>query len=661
MRSSFCSVRAMVYSATLIVLAVAPAMATSITLTPLTSFPAPSGGWTGSTVYHLNRFSSGPRFAVVWGRAASPYDENMVEIYDVNMNLLYEFHTSTSHPAPFTGTHNYSKITNVSCGDTDQDGNFEVVVLARASLNNDIDKGVYLMEWNGSTMVPVWRYAGPATAFQHAVEIGNFYTSTGREVAFGNNEGYIYVLNKSKVLQKTLTISGTGKTVQNIRANDTNANGYDELYVSTGRNPGRVHRYERSGSNIVLAWSTNVTALSGSGDNCYEIWPHASGHPSGGWGIGGVTEKEEGTVAGSMFVLNTSGAIQWQYVHPSDTPRAGGCEYRDMTGDGLPDLLTRGAEGTYGLATLIRDRSGNLVMKDATPDGSTVGPYRADYQADGTYEVLFGGAPCEFWRVNTFASPPDFQMAHGVIALTTSWQTFSLPAGFSLPIVVLGPTTNSDPEPVITRLQNVTASSFEAKIVEWGYQDNVHATEEVHWIAVERGVWDLGSGKYIVARDAIISGDDVGYVLPFGLTFPSTPAAIATVATAIAGGPVTDRISSTTTTGITIRLQEEEAQGPHNGETINYIACDTTVTDIAGTSVEVYRSPATEVDENPLAVTTSFGTCNIWLDEEQSADSEVDHTLERMAYIALEGSPFLVGDCITRNEADTCVLRCDSP
>jgi hypothetical protein len=589
----------------------------------------------------------------------------MVEFYDANMNLLYEFHTSTSHPSPFTGTYSYEKIMNIASGDTDGDGNMEVLVIARTR-----DTGVYLMEWNGSTFTWVWRYAGPATAYQRGVEIGNFSSnSSGKEVAFGNNEGYVYILSKTKSLLATLNLgqlSGYvgGKTVQNIRAADATGNGIDEMYIATGRTPGRVWKFEYESSTFKLRWYKSVTALSGSGDNCYEIWPHASGNPSGGWGIGGATEQETGTVQGSMFVMDMNGTIKWQTVHDSNAPRGGGAEFKDMNGDGLPDLMTRGTGGTLGSVTYIRDRSGNLLSKENTPDGGTAGPPCLNYQADGTLEVGLWGTLTEFWKVNAFASAPDFQVAHGVISLTTSWQTFSLPAGFNLPIVVFGPTTNNDSAPVIARLRNVTSSSFEAKLQEWDYQDNVHATEAVHWMAVERGTWDLGGGKYLIARDAIIWGDDVGYVLTYGggITFPAAPAAIATLATANESSAVIARISGTSTTaGVTIRLQEEELQGAHNGEIVNYIACDTTVTSIGGYPVQVYRSPAVEVDENPFPVSTSFGTCNVWLQEEQSADSEVDHVVERFAYIAFEGSPFLVGNCVTRNEADTCVLRCDSP
>jgi hypothetical protein len=367
----------------------------SITLPLIGHIDAPSPEWsTGALAHPLhNTGAGGPSFALIWGKSDGADGENSLCVfYDSNMKSLGEFHTSTSYPAPFTGTFDYEKIMKVVSGDIDGDGVEEIALIAQGAK----DRGIYLLRWGGDAgdWTPIWRYEGPPTTYQRGLWIGNFSPSSGNELAFGNNEGKLFVLSKSGsvLFSKDLgVLSGSvgGNTIQSIRAADINKDGIDEMYIATGYNPGKVWKFEYEADALQLRWHNSVTDAAGAGNNCHEIEVHPNGHPDGGWGIGGGTEQKTDGIKGSMFVMDAAGNIKWQMINPSDMPRGGGADYKDVTGDGQPELISRGVGGPLGDAILIRDRRGELLCKQYVGmDPSTMGPYFVDYKNDGEWDVL---------------------------------------------------------------------------------------------------------------------------------------------------------------------------------------------------------------------------------------------------------------------------------
>lgn len=384
--------------------------ADTITLDLVDLYASPGSEWSGSIVFPVhNTGADGPSFVVSWSQAG-PLSWNY--FYDADMNYLGEFHTSTSLEDEFQGTFDFEKINNVTSGDVDGDGISEIAMIARQR-----DRGVYLMRWNSAMggYDPIWRHEGPDTAFQRALAIGNFSPHEGNEVAFGNNEGNVYLLDRNGNLITSRNLNG--KTIQNIRPADMDNDGFDEMYIASGRDPGQVWSVDYVNGFLSVQWQTDVTSLPGAGANVYEIWPHPSGNPDGGWGIGGATEQEEGTVMGSMFVLDQNGNIKWQEVHPPDAPRAGGADFRDITGDGQPELVTRGRDGALGHSVLIRDLNGELLAKQQVAGPvSTMGPYFVDYQNDGQWDIINGGSPVQVYQLGASA---DFWTG----MTNTSWNT----------------------------------------------------------------------------------------------------------------------------------------------------------------------------------------------------------------------------------------------
>jgi len=297
--------------------------AQSITLQLLKEIKPPINEWTEGMAYIMhNTGDGGPAVAVVWvkkGYYAQCY------FYDANMNYLTRFYTSTLHQGEFKGDCDNEMIMNVTSGDIDNDDINEIAIIARVR-----DFGLYLVRWNSSKgdLDYIWRHEGPPCVYRRGLAIGSFSSQEGKEVVFGDEGGELILLDKNKNQIATTNLNGKG--IQNIRVADMDGNGYDEMYIATGRRPGEVWKVTYENDSLHVNWHTDVTQISGTGINCYEIWTHPNGNPDGGWGIGGASEQEGKIVHGSMFILDKDGNIKWQKIHPADVPRAGGAGFGDI-------------------------------------------------------------------------------------------------------------------------------------------------------------------------------------------------------------------------------------------------------------------------------------------------------------------------------------------
>ena len=84
------------------------------------------------------------------------------------------------------------------------------------------------------------------------------------------------------------------------------------------------------------------------------------------------------------------------------------------------------------------------------------------------------------------------------------WRTVSLDRTYSNPVVIVSPISSNDSDPAVVRVRNITANSFQYRIDEWAYQDGAHGSEQIGFMVVEAGSYDLpGGGK---ARGRICSG-----------------------------------------------------------------------------------------------------------------------------------------------------------
>jgi hypothetical protein len=299
---------------------------------------------------------------------ADGYDDCTVGFYDANLELLDSWREPVADG---------DMVMCATAGDIDNDAHNEIVLTTRSGAS-----GVHALRWNPQTreVDEMWSFLDTPTVqtqeYFRGTAIGNFTNHEGREVCFGGARTGLYLVDQhGQLIAHDLTITTIAAVVQRIDICDNDGDGYDEMIISTGRDPGQVHycRWRPEDHTLEVLWSANVTPSGRGGHNCYEALYHPNGHPEGGPAIAANTEQESGTLAGSFLLLDMTGQELWCYVYSEDEGRGGGCDFADITGNGLPEIISRYSTGGPGV--IIMDNTGRKLAKIPNVEASSAGPY----------------------------------------------------------------------------------------------------------------------------------------------------------------------------------------------------------------------------------------------------------------------------------------------
>jgi PKD repeat protein len=257
----------------------------------------------------------------------------------------------------------------------------------------------------------------------------------------------------------------------------------------------------------------------------------------------------------------------------------------------------------------------------------------------------------------------------GEIILDHVWQRVDFKRTFTNPVVILAPLSHNGGDPAFARIESVDSTGFHVRVQEWDYLDDWHTTETLGYLVIERGQHELPDGSWIEAD--LIELDGINGWIPTALSAPfaTAPIVLSNVMTHNDARAVTTRMRSVGAYGFEIALQGEEASTvAHGAESVAYLAWEPSVGEINGLAFEVGRT-FDEVTQAPhrlgfgqafasppvlfanMQSTDGGDTANlrwdnkglysadVWVDEEQSHDSEIDHTSETVGYLAIEESP----------------------
>jgi uncharacterized repeat protein (TIGR02543 family) len=274
---------------------------------------------------------------------------------------------------------------------------------------------------------------------------------------------------------------------------------------------------------------------------------------------------------------------------------------------------------------------------------------------------------------------PKLKMAK-VVAVTEAWQTVTLPANYYLPIIVTTP-VYSNSVPLVTRIRNVTGTSFELKVQRPTASADPINGIEVTYIAAEAGVYnqvDHGIKLEALLFESKVTdrknnwvGEDIGYQNSYDL-----PAVYGQVMTyndtawstfwSNGGSQTTPANSSNLFVG---KHVGEDAVTTRQNETLGYIVAESGsytmnlkeyTFALGSDSIEGYtNTPRSYVAEGDLTIATISamdggdggwavlygsagslaGSLSLVIDEDQFTDSERGHTTEQVAYITVKNAP----------------------
>ncbi len=232
--------------------------------------------------------------------------------------------------------------------------------------------------------------------------------------------------------------------------------------------------------------------------------------------------------------------------------------------------------------------------------------------------------------------------------------------GFTTPRVVMGPPSFAGNQPTSVRVRNVTSSSFQHNLQEWDYLDGSHIDESMGYLALENGAQSLGS------LDADAGSVNINHnwaTVNFNQSFGAAPVVIAQVASFAGNQAVTTRVRNVSSSSFQIRLQEEEGNdGTHAVERVDWIAVEAgtstfggakVVAGVTGNSIThtwatinfssvadpVFLAEMQTFDGGDAAAlrqrSLTSTSVQVKVEEEQSGDTEINHTTEVVGYIVV--------------------------
>lgn len=339
------------------------------------------------------------------------------------------------------------------------------------------------------------------------------------------------------------------------------------------------------------------------------------------------------------------------------------------------NALTYAATSSGQTVSLFRQASGNTRRWVIA-----LGPVGANTWLSNNNQSLFapstwvqynpathGTDPAPNLKATCLLSRPFF--AGRTSNLTATPTTVRIPPSIANAVVIMGPATSLDPTPGSVRLANITPNSFDAWFGEWNYvRDRKHGNEVVSFAVFNQGRTLVG-GKVVEAGRTIANGVVTPnganwFYQPFSQPMPTVPIVIASVSTPPGVTPiesvdnVTVRVRNVTQFGFYISLQEQEKSDLiHRDEMIHWVAAEE---GINAMGIQTSRIALTHLPSpltppsNKSAVFATMNTINefdpavprltvgprdglqLFLEEDQSRDVEVQHASETVGVMTLE-------------------------
>lgn len=263
--------------------------------------------------------------------------------------------------------------------------------------------------------------------------------------------------------------------------------------------------------------------------------------------------------------------------------------------------------------------------------------------------------------------PNNINIEVGEVSIDHNWVTVAFENTFSQPVVITGPPTVYDAEPVLVRIRNINKTGFQVRLQEWDYQDGTHATETFSYIVIEKGIYTLENGIKIEAGN--FTGTSSFSEVSLQQLYDFTPVILTQVITENETDAVTGRVRNPNQDSFEFKVQEmEKTATAHLPETIGYIAWEPGKGEISGLLYEIGTTAKivdykwfdltfkTDFPDLPFFIAgmqtdvyswTSSDTAKvrsqnlspaatqIKIEEEQSQDREVWHPKEVVGYFTL--------------------------
>jgi len=321
-------------------------------------------------------------------------------------------------------------------------------------------------------------------------------------------------------------------------------------------------------------------------------------------------------------------------------------DYRQIFGTIIQDWLGARNEDLQAAGFLSHmDAKPTLIEPHAAVDPGDYGCQDISYQS----RVDFG----ELGRIRILQQRVD------------QWKSVSLKQPYVNPVIILSPVSDFGAQPCTTRVRAAGENGFECKINEWEYMDGRHVQEEICFLVMEAGIFEIESKVKIQAGNAQL-GNQWTFVR-FSTPFPAPPVVFTHCNSENDSQTVIIQKKEVNPQGFWMRLQSEELEAPHTAaETVGWVAVESDINGLGllmetgktGKAVTdelfqidfvnsytykpyFFADMQTVEEEDPALIRYDFlqkNSVNIFLQEETSLDRETSHRAEEVGFMAMEFS-----------------------
>ncbi len=243
------------------------------------------------------------------------------------------------------------------------------------------------------------------------------------------------------------------------------------------------------------------------------------------------------------------------------------------------------------------------------------------------------------------------------------WHRVELENTYTDPVVIAQMSTYNGSNPSHIRVRNVSATSFEFQIEEWDYLDQWHVTEEIAYMVMEKGNYNIDGVKINVGSETL---KHKFKTVHYETSFDHTPVVLSQSQTYNGGQAVVTRQQHVGVDSFQVKLKEEEGNdGSHANEEVGYIAMDAGNATLGNRLFNVSATPDnvthawTQINFDMMSEPFFFSmmqdhdggdtagirhknlgsnSVEIMIEEEESKDSEKNHTTEVVGYMILDGA-----------------------
>ncbi len=245
------------------------------------------------------------------------------------------------------------------------------------------------------------------------------------------------------------------------------------------------------------------------------------------------------------------------------------------------------------------------------------------------------------------------------------WESISLKQQYEDPVVILSPVSDFGAQPCTTRVRAVEKNRFECKIDEWEYMDGRHVQEEICFLVMEAGIYEIESKVKIQAGNTLLR--DQWTFIRFSTPFPAPPVVFTHCNSENDTQTVIIQKREISTQGFWMRIKSEEREDLHTtAETVGWVAVESEVngqgllmeSGKTGKAVTdelfqigfinnytykpyFFADTQTTEEDDPALIRYDFlqkTSVNIFLQEETSLDRETSHKAEEVGFMAMEFS-----------------------